>query len=725
MCLGYFPEVTMAGPVDVDAFQDVQIFDENGMNVTPKSLAHLALGGAGNGLVGITGTSTVPSDALKPISDAGVDVSTQEVVLDPELLGDAHDEEDASNESSQKPKKSDDPELEIQLTLSEPDTFTLFKAPGRCIKHDDPIAGGITNRNETYTQLLKKKVGSELYVDASSQTIQNIKKEKENQSALYVQSEQASQSSQWDIYDNTGDAGNDEGLLKSHSIGTGTDDLNAAGMSTRRTSTYQSTSSEHVNLERLNPGARRVEKALLQNLYQDRMLLYRNYRVEDAVVGVDAVGGVTDTPTDLGKETKDDSTDDATDASADKKENPTEPPPKETFSSKSIVHLWDFVCPVTAGRTVSCVAWNKSAPDVLAVGYGELDFMTRDEDEDDNDKNCSKGLVAFWSLKNPEFPEWFFQTEHGVTALDFSPTEFNLLAVGLRDGTVGVYNTREPSQFATPFLNSGDGVPGKHTDPVWKLKWVQRGVSGEGSDEVLVSISSDGRVTSWRLKKGLEFLDLMRLTRVAKRSTIGGGGNGDGKNPSTTSEAYISRTGSGLCFDFSPSDCTSYIAGTEDGMLHKCSSAYSDTYLRDFHGHAGPVHTVQWSPFASDVFVSASADWTLKLWHAGDSNCVLTLLSRSESVADVCWSPSNATVLASGSADGGVDVWDLATSTLKPVFSATTSSKKVTCVSFSEVSPVLVTGGAGGAVGVYRLVGVQEGARDEVKRLRAALGGSS
>jgi hypothetical protein len=46
------------------------------------------------------------------------------------------------------------------------------------------------------------------------------------------------------------------------------------------------------------------------------------------------------------------------------------------------------------------------------------------------------------------------------------------------------------------------------------------------------------------------------------------------------------------------------------------------------------------------------------------------------------------------------------------------------CVAFSETSPVIVAGGGGGFVGVYRLVGAQDGVRDEGKRLRAAMGGS-
>ena len=46
---------------------------------------------------------------------------------------------------------------------------------------------------------------------------------------------------------------------------------------------------------------------------------------------------------------------------------------------------------------------------------------------------------------------------------------------------------------------------GKHTDPVWQLKWIEkeRG-SGEERAEVLVSVSTDGRVTQWSIRKGFE-----------------------------------------------------------------------------------------------------------------------------------------------------------------------------------------------------------------------------
>ena len=90
---------------------------------------------------------------------------------------------------------------------------------------------------------------------------------------------------------------------------------------------------------------------------------------------------------------------------------------------------------------------NAYAPDLLAVGYGNLDFHGRQD-----------GMVAFWSLKNPEHPEWSFPTSFGVTALDFSCTDFNLLAVGLFDGTVSVYDVCTPTCKA--LAESGHGVRG-------------------------------------------------------------------------------------------------------------------------------------------------------------------------------------------------------------------------------------------------------------------------
>jgi dynein intermediate chain 4, axonemal len=61
---------------------------------------------------------------------------------------------------------------------------------------------------------------------------------------------------------------------------------------------------------------------------------------------------------------------------------------------------------------------------------------------------------------------------------------------------------------------------GKHSDPVWKLRWVDRGIEQQ---EVLVSISTDGRVTQWSTTKvshasGRVFLQLRPCTAAHQKT---------------------------------------------------------------------------------------------------------------------------------------------------------------------------------------------------------------
>jgi len=402
-----------------------------------------------------------------------------------------------------------------------------------------------------------------------------------------------------------------------------------------------------------------------------------------------------------------------------------------------IDHLWDWTCPQVEGRTVACIAWNKKMPDLLAVGYGTLAFSKAaaasglggggaigGEGGDDSGGKGIKGLVAFWSLKNPAFPLWSFETRSGVTALDFSRYQPNILAVGLYDGTVAVYDAKARS--GTPAMEA-DAHTGRHSDPVWKVRWIDRGPE---RDEPLISVSTDGRVTQWSIAKGLEFTDLMKLRRVPRKGGPAGGAGPASAHAATSAldgkaslgkgtakaaggagsaaavggdgDAFISRLTSGLCFDFSARDERIYIAGTEDGWVHRCSTSYSEQYLESYEGHMGPVYGLQWSPFRTDMFISASADWTLRLWAEGRSAPLLVFTSGVHEVADVQWCPGNATVFGCATSDGRLEMWDFDLSTVKPVVTHK-AGVALTCMLFSPNSPVAVCGTTDGRVQVLRL----------------------
>eukprot|EP01137_Pigoraptor_chileana_P023875 Opistho-2@90917 len=350
--------------------------------------------------------------------------------------------------------------------------------------------------------------------------------------------------------------------------------------------------------------------------------------------------------------------------------------------------LWSYRCSLTEGRNVSCIAWNKRNPDLVAVGYGQFNYAEQ-----------TTGLVCCWSLKNPEYPERVYKTEWGVMALDWSGSHASLLAVGLYDGAVAIYNVRAAGD--KPILDSSE-TTGKHSDPVWEVKWVERErVTGEERGELLVSISTDGRVTQWSIRKGFEFSDLMKLKRVGSRSKQNGGGAGTSNG--AKNEAFISRQAGGLCFDFSRKDSNIYLAGTEEGNIHRCSCSYNEQYLETFFGHTGPVYKIRWSPFNQHAFLSCSADWSVKLWHQEREEPVMSFQSSTNPVGDIAWSPRNASVFASV-CENLLEIWDLSSNTLDPIISHKAIESKLSCVSFALNSEALLTGDSSGAVTVYRLV---------------------
>jgi len=50
----------------------------------------------------------------------------------------------------------------------------------------------------------------------------------------------------------------------------------------------------------------------------------------------------------------------------------------------------------------------------------------------------------------------------------------------------------------------GSWVDGRHVGPVWGLEWISRHSeedSGDDHEEMLVSVSGDGRVVQWTIRK--------------------------------------------------------------------------------------------------------------------------------------------------------------------------------------------------------------------------------
>ena len=70
-------------------------------------------------------------------------------------------------------------------------------------------------------------------------------------------------------------------------------------------------------------------------------------------------------------------------------------------------------------------------------------------------------------------------------------------------------------------------------------------------------------------------------------------------------------------------------------------------------GHDMTVYAVKWNNIHTRIFLSASADWTLKLWE-GDNPRPVMSFDLNNPVGDAAWSPHSATVFAAVTDDGKV-----------------------------------------------------------------------
>ncbi|KNC46958.1 dynein [Thecamonas trahens ATCC 50062] len=306
----------------------------------------------------------------------------------------------------------------------------------------------------------------------------------------------------------------------------------------------------------------------------------------------------------------------------------------------TLMPLWEFESAKVKKRHVTALAWNPEYPDLFAVGFGSYDFGKR-----------RRGRVYCYTLKNPSHPEYAFETESGVMSLDFhQPPHSSLLAVGLYDGSVLVYDIKVRSKdpiFRSTIRN------GKHTDPVWQVQWQEDDLSKKHN---FFSVSSDGRVTSWTMvKSDLVHTDIIELQLVDNV-----------KAAAADEEAALFGLAGGLCFDFNHTFEHLFIVGVEDGYIHKCSKAYNSQYLETYVGHVGMIHAVQWNPFHPSIFISASSDWTVKIWdHA--LKTPLMSFDLNNSVGDVAWAPYSSTVFAACTADGKIYVFDLSVNRHEPL----------------------------------------------------------
>ncbi|CAH1718635.1 unnamed protein product [Chironomus riparius] len=331
----------------------------------------------------------------------------------------------------------------------------------------------------------------------------------------------------------------------------------------------------------------------------------------------------------------------------------------------TLLPLWKFTYDKCKKMSVTDICLNTFYYDLFAVCFGSFDFI----------KQVTEGYVCLFSIKNPSFPEYRITTESGAMCCDIHKKYPYLIVVGQYDGNVCVYNLQDGKD---PVYVS-QGVNGKHSEAIWEVKWGEDMQDGEIN---FYSLSTDGRVFNWVLMQNKLTLTTI-ITLYLDVNPVSG--------PDGTT---IKLKASGTCMVFHPTNKEIFQVGTEDGLIFKCSTAYSSKYLMIYQAHYLSVHRMDFNKFNSNIFISCSGDWRVKIWEDMRSD-PLFIFDLGASVGDVKWAPYSSTVFAAVTTEGRVFVFDLNVNKYKPICSQQVVPRKrnkLTRIVFNNKLPFIIVG---------------------------------
>lgn len=428
-------------------------------------------------------------------------------------------------------------------------------------------------------------------------------------------------------------------------------------------------------------------------------------------------------------------------------------------------------------KVVSAVDWQPGSRGVVAVACTErLSFDGRLQGAG----SVGTSAVLVWNFADPIHPQLVLESPADVMAFKFNPRRPDLVAGGMYNGQVALWDTRKVEKrggkqdaLATADEDQGalvsvcvcsrlSGVESSHKMPITDLAWlpgdmeVGRGgrtsASSTGETACFATLAADGRLLFWdcrvdapgsrvpsrQSKKGdpvwapVHAVPLVRLDGGgdlgALKLNFAPPGASDPSRFFVTSEdgdvvfATFDKGGAaapgGVAGGGGPGAAGA--PGAPGGASSGGAAPSSDqTMLWSTDAHCGPVKAVSRSPFFKDVVMTV-ADFSFRVWREGISTPIFASAASSTYLTAGCWSPTRPGVLFVARADGLLEIWDLLDRSHEPSMVATVAGSAVMCLSFwAQTNPQLLA--AGDESGVLHIVEIPRNLRRPVAGEQATM----
>ncbi|KAI8850313.1 WD40-repeat-containing domain protein [Chytridium lagenaria] len=298
----------------------------------------------------------------------------------------------------------------------------------------------------------------------------------------------------------------------------------------------------------------------------------------------------------------------------------------DTSNQKGVKYVCNFYDEkLSKNRSVTDVHWSPKYSELLLCSYNKNQVAV----------NEANGLVLVWNLHLADRPEFVFHSQSDVMTARFSEFHPNLIIGGTYSGQIVLWDTRSKS---LPVLKTPLSAVG-HTHPVYSMSLV-----GTQNANNVITASSDGLVCSWTLDmlaQPQEMLDLI-----------------DGTHAKTDEVAVTTLA-------FPANETATFWVGTEESTIFQANrydraGSKAGINTQDLYkGHHGMITGLHFHPLSgpvdfSDLFLSSSVDWTVKLWRAKSSSKTSTATSISPLLV-----PSHPALFASTDGGGRFDLYDL------------------------------------------------------------------
>jgi len=325
---------------------------------------------------------------------------------------------------------------------------------------------------------------------------------------------------------------------------------------------------------------------------------------------------------------------------------------------------------LTSNRVVTSIDWSPNFSELFLASYSQ---------SFEGNVNDPQGVLLVWSLSLRSRPEFTCSSQSQITAAKFNQYANSMVIGGTYSGQVLMWDLRATS---SPVQRSG--IAG---GPLYSLDIV-----GTQNSHNIISISNDGKLCVW---------DTKMLTNPQKEIDLQ-------FKPQGTQD-IISATC--LCFPYG--DPNNFFTGTENGTIYsgQVHCKPERNLIGSFTGHQGPITSLSMmntfrdlSSNASNLLLSSSYDWTVKLWNPRlQSRSIWSFESAEDAIYDVAWSPVNPTLFSSVDRDGYIDVWDLSKDLEVPYLRHKGDTRALNKLAWSRDGSKLLTGNADGHLKLYGL----------------------